>query len=280
MRRHKKQTLTVLAALFAALVAVFLAARSEGQNKQKAKKNSVVILRRQDQLKSMPTGQEIAEAKQKPADYAAPEPADPVKRDKRRAKSKRYDRQGMVAQPNSRATGAETQRIASWMHKAPALPVEMSDAIVIGEITDAQSYLSNDKSGVYTEFTVRIGQALKNDNAAPLALNATLVAQREGGRVQFPSGRIQRYTFHFQGMPHTGSQYVLFLKRNEDGESYYIRTGYELRAGRAFPLDGVDLPPGATELPQFAAYKDVDEATFLSEVRAAIVNPSTGNKGR
>ena len=276
MRSHKKITIIILAALVAVLVASVVALRSEGQNK--TRKNSVVVLRRQNQTATMPTAQEMAEANQTPADYAAPDAADPIKRAKRQARGKRYERQGWVKEPSP--TAGDVGRLDSWMHKVPAIPAEMSDAIAIVEITDAQSYLSNDKTGVYTEFTVRVDQVLKNDSSAPLVPSTTLTTQREGGRVRFPSGRVQRYKPHFQGMPRTGRQYVLFLKRNEDGETYFIWTGYELRAGRVFPLDGVNLPPGATELPQFAAYKDADEATFLNEVRVAIANLTSVGRGR
>lgn len=277
MRSHKKIILTILAALAVAL-ASFAALSGQGQNKAKARKNSVVVLRRQDQTTSPPTQQEINEANQTSADYAAPELADPLKRAKRHAKNKRYDRQGWVREPSP--TTGDAGRLDTWMHGVSAIPVEASDAIVIGEVTDAQSYLSNDKTGVYTEFTVRADQVLKNDYAGPIVPNTAVTTQREGGRVRFPSGRIQRYKPHFQGAPRVGRQYLLFLKRNEDRETYYIWTGYELRAGRVFPLDGVDLPPGATELPQFAAYKRADETTFLSEVRAAIAKLSTVGMGR
>jgi hypothetical protein len=279
MRSHKKITLTVLTALVVSLVSL-VTLSGRGQNRANARKSSVVVLRRQDQLATPPTRREIAEAKQAPADYAAQEPADPAKRAGLRARSKRYDRQGMVTPPNPRAGGTETKRIAGWLRKLPALPVETSDAVVIGEVTDAQSHLSNDKTGVYTEFTVLVGEVLKNQSAAPLAPSAALTVQRDGGRVLFPSGSVHSYSFHFQGMPAAGRQYVLFLKRNEDGETFYVRTAYELRAGRVFPVDGVDLPPGATELPQFASYKGADQAAFLGEVRAAISAASAANRGR
>lgn len=143
---------------------------------------------------------------------------------------------------------------------------------MIGETTDAQAYLSNDKSGVYTEFTVRVDEILKNDITAPLIVGETVAAQREGGRVRFPSGRVQRYRTHYQHLPRAGRRYVLFLKRNDDGQAYYIRTGYELRVGHVHPLDGVNMNKGASELPQFAAYKNADEATFLRALRDAVDN--------
>lgn len=42
---------------------------------------------------------------------------------------------------------------------APAetsLPAIESDAVVIGEVTDAHAYLSNDRTSVYSEFELRI----------------------------------------------------------------------------------------------------------------------------
>lgn len=273
MRKHKKLILLIFAVL-AASVASFAALRNQGHNNQR--KTRIAVLRRQDQPASTPTAQEVAEANHTPADYAASEPADPQKRAQRRARGKRYDRQAWVKEPSP--TTGDAGRYDRWMHRVPSFPVATSDAVVIGEITDAQAYLSTDKTGVYTEFNVRVDEVLKGNNTSSLTLGSPLAAQREGGRVRFPSGRIQRYKPHFQGTPRVGSRYVLFLKRNDDEQSYFIWTGYELRAGRVHPLDGVDLPGGATELPQFAAYKDTDEAAFMSDLRAAITNPSQASR--
>lgn len=271
MRSHKKITFTILATLAVVFATSFTALRSLGQDKAKAKKKVAMVLRAQDQITSTITAQELGGADQIPvADYDSPEPSNPEKRAKRQARSKRYDKQGWVKEPPP--TTGDAGRLDSWMHRIPAFPVSISDAIVIGEVTEAQAYLSNDKTGVYTEFNVQIGEVLKNDGST-LTPGGMLAAQREGGRVQFPSGRIQRYKTHFQGTPRVGSRYVLFLRRNDDGQSYYIWTGYELRAGRVHPLDGIALPEGATELPQFAAYKNADEVTFFSALRAAIANP-------
>ena len=121
MRSHKKITIIILAALVAVLVASVVALRSEGQNK--TRKNSVVVLRRQDQTATVPTAQEMAEANQTPADYAAPDAADPIKRAKRQARGKRYERQGWVKEPSP--TAGDVGRLDSWMHKVPAIPAEI-----------------------------------------------------------------------------------------------------------------------------------------------------------
>ncbi|MCA1565513.1 MAG: hypothetical protein LC803_07730 [Acidobacteria bacterium] len=251
MHRHKK-ILPLLLVVFAVTVLSTLAALPTQERE------------------TSPERQSAGENQHPVADYAATESTDPEKRAQRRARSKRYDKQSWVREPHPQSGGGDVKRLDSWMREVAAFPTATSDAVVIGETIDAQAYLSNDKSGVYTEFTVRVDEILKDDAAAPLAVGGTLAAQREGGRVRFPSGRIQRYKRHFQGMPRAGRRYVLFLKRNEDGEAYYTRTGYELRAGRVRPLDGVEMNKGASEIPQFAAYKDADEVAFLSALRDAV----------
>lgn len=77
------------------------------------------------------------------------------------------------------------------------------------------------------------------------------------GRVRFPSGRMQSYLTHYQGVPVKGGQYLLFLKRVDQTDVFTLLTGYEYRGARVYPLDGVDLGAGATEIPQFTTYKGV-----------------------
>ena len=190
---------------------------------------------------------------------------------KRNSRGKRFDGTLRVAEPHPEA-GAKGI-LDSWMQSLPALPVDASDAIVIGDITNAQAYLSPDKTGVYSEYTVRVEKVLKQYSAAPIVTGGFVDAQREGGRVRFPSGRVQSYITHYQGVPVTGRKYVVFLKRNEPADVFILLTAYEHRDGHVYPIDGVDLPLGGTEIPQFAAYKGVDEATFTKDLRRALAHP-------
>lgn len=213
----------------------------------------------------------VKEDKLQIVNYDVPEPSNANEKAKRNARGKRFDGSLRVAEPHPEA-GAKGI-LDSWMQSLPALPVDVSDAIVIGDITNAQAYLSPDKTGVYTEYTVRVDEVLKQSSAAPIVTGGFVDAQREGGRVRFPSGRVQSYITHYQGVPVTGRKYVLFLKRNEQADVFIILTGYELGDGHVYPLDGVDLPQGATEIPQFAAYKGVDEATFTKALRSVLAHP-------
>jgi hypothetical protein len=202
--------------------------------------------------------------------YDAPEPGNAPEKARRNARGKRFDGSLRVAEPHPEA-GAKGI-LDSWMQSLPALPVDASDAVVMGDVTNAQAYLSPDKTGVYSEYTVRVDEVLKQYSAAPILTGGFVDAQREGGRVRFASGRVQSYITHYQGVPVTGRKYLLFLKRNEQAEVFILLTGYEQKDGHVYPLDGVDLPGGGTELPQFAGYKRVDEATFSKALRRAL-NP-------
>jgi hypothetical protein len=190
--------------------------------------------------------------------YSVSEPADPTARELRRAKNSRYDNRR--PQPISElADGAEElPLITHWWANISALPAAQSDAVVIGEVIDGHAYLSNDKTGVYSEFTIRVKEVLKAGNQIPLDADNSIVIEREGGAVRFPSGRVQKYRIAHQGMPRPGRQYVLFLKYNDLGHDFSILTGYELREGHVLPLDSVD---------QFASYKNADKTSFLDTVR-------------
>ena len=147
----------------------------------------------------------------------------------------------------------------------PALPIAQSNAVIIGEVTNAQAYLSSDKTGVYSEFVVRLDGVLKNDNKNPLISGNVVTVEREGGRVRFPSGHISKLFVVGLGMPRAGRKYLFFLTRNEQG--CRILTGYELRTGRVFPLD-------SSGVVNFDAYRNADQNTFLNEVRSSIQNTS------
>jgi hypothetical protein len=215
------------------------------------------------------------------ADYAAPEPADPQKRELRRTRNKRYNMRPEKGVDPARFRVTEERESSfggppSHAPVEPALPAAQSDVVLTGEIADAQAHLTEDKTGVYSEFTVLVEDVLKNSSPAPVSSGSPISALRAGGAVRFPSGKVIRYGQHGKPLPRAGRRYVFFLRDNGDGGlDFTIITAYELRDGRVFPLDGVNLV-GAVE-PAYAAYqqhKDAAEASFLGEVRDAIARNS------
>lgn len=144
----------------------------------------------------------------------------------------------------------------------PAFPTEKATAIVLGTVADARSYLSNDKTGVYSSFTIQVEEVLKNPGK--LTIGGVIEGEREGGRVQFPSGRIRLYMIAEQDMPKVGSRYVFFLDAGDNETFFEILTGYEIKDSSILPLD---------ELPQASGYKNSAAPKFLEELRTKLAKP-------
>jgi hypothetical protein len=196
------------------------------------------------------------------ADFSAPEPIDPTERSKRRTRGQKYDRSDWAVNPNT--VSDSTVRVDSVDLTLPAFPVARSKAIVIGSITEARAYLSNDKTGVYSVFTVLVDDVITNSSATSFTRGTSVEAEREGGRVKFPSGRVHLYMANELDMPEVGKRYLLFLADGGTDTGFQIITGYELREGLVYPLD---------HLPNMQAYKNVTEQEFLTALRKKIVNP-------
>jgi hypothetical protein len=188
---------------------------------------------------------------------------------RRKAKGARYDRQS--SEPIHEAPSISGRVWSNhWARGLEALPIDSSDTILIGTIIDAQAYLSNDKTGVYSEFGVLVVEVLKQDAAKPPIEN-TVSVERFGGAVRFASGALQKYETTGQGMPHRGGRYLFFLKRLDAEPSFSIVTAYELGDQTVSPLDGAHFGEGNERYP-FDIYKGFDTTTFLQIVRTAIAN--------
>ena len=248
MRSYKNKIVPLSGMLIAIAAGAIGIAHSQGQNQPNSKKSAVVVLQDID-VDQLPV-----------VKYKTPKSSDP----KRKAKGERYSKHlpGSVGPTGDELPANST---VHWWLGIPALPAAKSDAVVIGEISDAQAYLANDNAGLYSEFTVQLNEVLKNNNNDPLVGSVTV--EREGGAIQFPNGRVKQFRLSKQGMPRVGRQYVLFLKSNGQGQDYTILTGYELRAGHVFPLDG----QGAKLV--FSRYAGFGESEFLNEVRATVAEP-------
>jgi hypothetical protein len=228
----------------------------------------------------LPSDGQISQQKQEPQtqpdfarfpiiDAGAPQPTDPMERAKRAKKGKKH---------NIKYAGPIDESLDSmflsldWDVDLPALPIEKSAAVVIGRISKAEAHLSENRTGIYSEFTVQIEAIFKNDISNPLALDNSITVYRTGGRIRFPSGKILVSAVSHQDMPQLGSRYVLFLTRSstQDGtdEDLSILTGYELKNGKVFPLDKVSANHPITK------YSGVSENVLLTDLSSALVKPS------
>jgi hypothetical protein len=189
-------------------------------------------------------------------DYDSPEPSDPAERTKRQNKGKHFDN-GYISKKPTRYSSSLNSH---WDASLPPLPVEQSSAVVIASTLTRGAFLSNDKTGIYTELSIRIEEVLKG-NPHLLQKDRVIDINRLGGVVRYSSGEESLFYIQGQEMPSAGRRYLFFLKAMPDNIDYQIITGYELSPSG---VKALDLPR------QFAQFNGLDESTFLSTVRDTV----------
>jgi hypothetical protein len=185
---------------------------------------------------------------------------DPEKHAKRKAKNRRYDDYSFGlsdSSPHVNETSIETE----WSLHVEALPAAQSEVVLVGEVIKAVAHLSNNKKGIYSEFTVRVDEVLKDRGSSPLVPSGLVVVERLGGAVVYPAGNKRIIRVAGQNMPRINRRYVFFLGAIESGQDFNLLTGYELRAGKTLPLD---------DSSRMNAYGETGEDAFLKHVREAI----------
>ena len=201
-------------------------------------------------------------------DLAAPPPSESKAKAIRDSKARKYSKK------YGKTIGEETDQIFSssdWDVRLPALPVHRSAAVLIGTVCRADAYLTPDKTGVYSEFAVKVDSMLKEDPKKQLTGGDTITVERNGGRIRMPSGKIAVSWTNHQDMPKVGSRYVFFLTHDfevagDTPDDSYLLTGYELKDGKVFPMD---KSPKQSVLD----YKGTAESSFLTDLVEALKTP-------
>jgi len=194
-------------------------------------------------------------------DFDSPEPDDPVGPEQRRKKNARYDNNHFVRKDDSYSEAVASTLYSEWDFGLPPLPAAQSDVILTGEVTGGRAHLSNDKTGIYSEFPVRVEEVFKNGTSSPLKAGSRVFLEREGGAVKYPNGKKYLYEIAGLNMPRVGLRYVFFLKSVGDEESFRVITAYELRGSKIFPLDFAS---------QFKAYRNMEQGRFFEQLKNAI----------
>lgn len=250
-----------------------------------------VQTREQDEKKSNSAAQRLADEGSTPVVNQAAEGS--VSKGKRVRQQVRKKRRNL---PIAKDDPAEASRFkiteesqsafggpSSHAPKEAALPIDRSDAVLIGEVADAQAFLSEDETTIFSEFTVRVDEVLKPFSGTSLYPGASITVAQGGGAIRFPSGKIVERGFIGKPFPSMGKRYLFFLKYNEEGQDFPIITAYQLRDGRVYPLFG--LTQDGEVLPTMEAYQQyrgVEEATFINDVRNSIAQtpPNVIGEGR
>lgn len=163
--------------------------------------------------------------------------------------------------------------MVSHMPNPPAFPIAHSDLIAVGTVKNARAFISTDKTAVYSEFDVSLGDVLFSLKRSILP-GSEIVIERMGGNVRFPSGKIVTRGIGDQPLPRKDKTYVLFLKWDQQGEDYLILTGYEVGTDAVKPLDG----NSSKVFEEYNRYRLITKDEFFKQLRAAIANASGGGK--
>jgi hypothetical protein len=250
MRRHN---LIVLISFAALAVAVMTAARTpQAKNSSNA---PFLQQEKENKANSQRRGKLV------PID-AAPEESDPWKQALRANKNRRYNHEPgepLMNQPDGQIYGRVDE-----VSPPPPIPASASDFIIVGTIIKAQPYLDERERSIYSEFTIEVEEVIKNNTPTPLTPNNSIVADRVGGALRLPNGRVLRYVVSGAGaLPASGGRYLLFLKRIHEEQDLSILAGYELSGGLVSPLE---------DIPDRKPYVGAKETDFLRVVRDAVTN--------
>ncbi|MGI8642366.1 MAG: hypothetical protein ACR2MG_20755 [Pyrinomonadaceae bacterium] len=208
------------------------------------------------------------------ADYPSVEYSSEISMDAvRKGKSEKYNKVLVeVLNPNVNKNDVVVSYL-NWAIDLPPLPVEKSNLVLIGKIVQAQAYLSDNKTSVYSEFKIEVEKVLKNNKKKDFEEDKYINVEREGGIVRFLSGYETFYFVSGQRMPKVNHRYVLFLTHEfpllgYQKRDFYLLTAYELREGNVFPLD----EPGGGTHPIATLYKGKKETVLLNNLQDVINN--------
>lgn len=192
------------------------------------------------------------------AEFDDPEPADPTQRAALKQRKLRNNEEHTFGEPSSEV-GA-----IGWFPENnfdfPALPINESDVIVVGQVLGARAHRSENKLNVFSEFDVSVGEVMKGQS---FTVNEpkVIVVERTGGYVRYPNGRKVLFFVQGYGMPNVGTRNVFFLKVVDQG--FRVVTIYELGPDGVLPLDLSN---------QFQRFQGEKESVFLDTLRRAITN--------
>ncbi|MGE3467670.1 MAG: hypothetical protein AB7J13_12135 [Pyrinomonadaceae bacterium] len=156
-----------------------------------------------------------------------------------------------------------------WEVGMPAFPVRKSDAVVIGVVRSGQAFLSNTRTGIYSEFSIEVKDWLKRVGGQSNFTNE-IIAQRPGGRILYPDGTIVGYSVSGQEMPQLDRSYLFFLSDDPQRGTFNIKTAYEIADGKIRALDGRGKSKSSGY--KFTKYDGIGENHLLQKLRKAIAS--------
>lgn len=157
-----------------------------------------------------------------------------------------------------------------YLVKIDALPVKLSDAVVVGSLTSYAAFLSGDHTVIYTELYVRIEQVFK-DSTGLLHPGGLVTLPQMGGVLTMENGRVLRYPVtagtHSLNDLEVNKKYTLFLTYASSLKVFSIIKTWELLETEVIPL----LPADRDETDRSGGiYAMMNEYQFLTTLQRAV----------
>ena len=136
-----------------------------------------------------------------------------------------------------------THPFVSLLHEVqPELPHQEADTIVIGDVVDAQIFLSFDGKGLYTEYSVSVAKILKSTSASfPIPIvDQSIMLLREGGTARLFNGKIVKHDIRNDVTPKLRQKCIFFLTYERGLKAFTYRKFWLIENGvlrPAFPED-------------------------------------------
>lgn len=211
------------------------------------------------------------------AEYNPPEPNDPKERNLRRLKNAKFD----LNRQENKNVNAESFKFnenspefffssSLYMRPRPAFPLTQNTVVVLGRITDAKAFLSNDKTRIYSEYLLNIEEVFKAMPGVVFDKGSAITVIRSGGKVRLPSGKILYRGSPLSPLPVNGKRYLMFLQPDQETASFGISAAYEFQSGIIVPLDGSINGEISEVYAQQYEFRGMDENSFINIVRAKI----------
>lgn len=191
------------------------------------------------------------------AELDDPEPADPTQRAALKARKLRNNEPTFgEPSPEDGAIGWFPENNFDF----PALPINESEVILVGQVLGARAHRSENKLNVFSEFDVSVDEVLKGKSFIANGPKVIIV-ERTGGFLRYPNGRKVLFFVEGYGVPNVGTRNVFFLKAVTNG--FRIVTVYELGLDGVSPLDLAY---------QFERFQGEKVSVFLDTLRQAITS--------
>jgi hypothetical protein len=178
----------------------------------------------------------------------------------------------VITDPGARRQSEATSVLTNFIDtvgQASALPVRSSDAVMIASPIANDVHISEDRTYVYSRFSLQVFEVLKRSKKADIREGSEIAAVQLGGGIRFPSGHMATFILARHGFLDLGQKYLLFVWKPATSINIYVASeAYLIQGGAVFPIGTVA---------DASAYDGMPLKDFETKVRLVIAKNVNSN---